>query len=343
MTLIVRQASLFLMVTLIAGCSTKADKKPQSDPVKVKTIRIQKAPLPNQLSYSGTIEPDNTADIGFAVAGTVNNVNVQEGDQVQQGQLLASIDATEYNNALAIANASLEQAEDMYHRLNDLYQKGSLPAKDYIEIKSKLAQAQANKSINAKHIADSKLYAPISGIITARKIEKGSTAAPGIPAFTIIKTDIVTAKITVPESEVGAIRNGMDAKVYIATLEDTIPGKITIINPQADAVSRTYSVKIKLINSNKRLLPGMLTNVFINTGKAVNTISIPATAIVRDADDLTYVFVANEQHKAIRKRITAGLLTGSNEVVITSGLQEGDQLITNGQSHLKDGSVVIVE
>ncbi|WP_343670312.1 efflux RND transporter periplasmic adaptor subunit [Chitinophaga sp.] len=343
MTLIVRQASLFLMVTLIAGCGTKADKQPQSDPVKVKTIRIQKDPLPHQLRYSGTIEPDNTADIGFAVAGTVNNISVQEGDHVQQGQLLASIDATEYNNALAIANASLDQAEDMYRRLNDLYQKGSLPAKDYIEIKSKLAQAQANKSINAKHIADSKLYAPISGIITARKIEKGSTAAPGIPAFTIIKTDIVTAKITVPETEVGAIRNGMDAKVFIPTLDDTVHGKITIINPQADAVSRTYTIKIKLVNSNNRLLPGMLTAVFINTGKAINTISIPATAIVRDADDLTYVFIANDQHKAIRKRITAGLLTGSNEVIITNGLQEGDQLITNGQSHLKDGSTVTVE
>lgn len=343
MTLIVRQASLLLMVTLIAGCSTKADKKPQSDPVKVKTIRIQKDPLPQQLSYSGTIEPDNAADIGFAVAGTVNNISVQEGDHVQQGQLLASIDATEYNNALAIANASLEQAEDMYKRLNELYQKGSLPAKDYIEIKSRVAQAQANKSINAKHIADSKLYAPISGIITARKIEKGSTAAPGIPAFTIIKTDIVTAKITVPESEIGTIRNGMDTKVYIATLEDTLHGKIAIINPQADAVSRTYTIKIKLANSNNRLLPGMLTNVFINTGKTTNTISIPATAIVRDADDLTYVYITNEQHKAIRKRVTAGMLTGSNDVVITSGLQEGDQLITNGQSHLKDGSAVTVE
>ena len=343
MTLKSRQASLLILVTLLAGCGNSEQKPSQPAPVKVKITRIQKDPLPHQLQYAGTIEADNTADIGFAVAGTVNNIEVQEGDHVKQGQLLASIDATEYSNALAIANSSLEQAEDMYRRLNELYQKGSLPAKDYIEIKTKLAQAQANKSINAKHIADSKLYAPITGTITARKIEKGSTAAPGVPAFTIIKTDVVNARITVPESEVGAFRNGMDTKVYIPTLEDTIQGKISIINPQADAVSRTYSIKIKLPNKDNRLLPGMLSSVLVNTGKAVNTIAIPAMAIVRDADDITYVFITNDQHKAIRRRVTTGVITGNNAVVITSGLQEGDQVITGGQSHLKDGSDIIIE
>jgi RND family efflux transporter MFP subunit len=338
MTLIARQASFVLMISLITSCSSKEHKKPEAATVVVKTIRVQKAPLSHLLSYPGSIEPDNTADIGFAVPGTVSNIAVQEGDHVRQGQLLASIDDTEYSNALAIANASLEQAEDMYRRLNELYQKGSLPAKDYIEIKSKVAQAQANKSISAKRIGDSRLYAPIAGIITARKIERGSTAAPGVQAFTIIKTDVVTAKFTVPESEVGALRNGMDAKVYIPTLADTISGKIAIINPQADAVSRTYTIKIKIANADGRLLPGMLTSVYVSAVKPVNTIAIPATAIIRDADDITYVYVAKEGQQAIRKRVTTGALSGDNEVVITSGLSEGDLLITGGQSHLKDGS-----
>lgn len=343
MTLIARQASFVLMISLITSCSSKEPKKTGADAVVVKTMRIEKGPLSHSLNYPGSIEPDNTADIGFAVPGTVSSIMVQEGDHVRQGQLLASIDDTEYSNALAIANASLEQAEDVYQRLNGLYQKGSLPAKDYIEIKSKVAQAQANKRINEKRIGDSRLYAPIAGIITARKIEKGSTAAPGVPAFTIIKTDVVTAKFTVPESEVGALRNGMDARVYVPTLGDTIRGKISIINPQADAVSRTYTIKIKIGNADGRLLPGMLTSVYVNAEKAVDMIAIPATAIVRDADDVMYVFVANEGKKAIRKRVTTGVLSGGNEVVITSGLQEGDRLITGGQSRLKDGSDVKVD
>lgn len=330
---------LFIVI-LFTACGNKEEKKSQQTPVKVGILTIQRSNLPEELTYSGTIEPDNTAQIGFAVSGVINNVAVEEGQVVKQGQLLASIDATEYNNALAIASAGLEQAEDMYNRLNELYNKGSLPARDYIDVKTKLAQAKANKSINVKHISDSRLYSPISGIITEKKIEKGSTAAPGIPAFTIIKTDIVYAKISVPESEVGALKHGTEAGVFIRTLNDSITGKITIINPQADAISRTYSVKIQLNNNDGKLLPGMIADVSINTGRSINTITIPATAVVRDADNITYVFIANEQRKAVRKRITAGMLTGKNDIVVLEGLKDGEQVITAGQSTLKDGSVL---
>ncbi|WP_157305973.1 efflux RND transporter periplasmic adaptor subunit [Chitinophaga tropicalis] len=340
MSVILRPASLIFLIAFCSSCGHKEEKQTSQVPVKVSISTIQRNDMPQIFSYSGTIEPDNTAQVGFAVSGIINGIYVQEGQLVKQGQLLATIDATEYSNALAIANAGLEQAEDLYARLNGLYEKGSLPAKDYIDIKTKLAQAKANKSINAKHIADSRLYAPITGIITEKKIEKGSTAAPGIPAFTIIKTDLVYARMSVPESEIGALQPGTVAKVFVPTLNDTITGKVSIINPQADAVSRTYIVKIKLDNSTNRLLPGMLTDISIVTGRQQAAIAIPATAVVRDADDLTYVFVANGENKAIRKRISTGRLTGASQVVITEGLNEGDKLITAGQTQLKDGSAI---
>lgn len=331
-------AFVFFSLLILAGCNTRQEVPPKPAPVKVTVQQVQQNNRLQEFSYSGSIEPENIAQVGFAVAGVVNNIAVQEGQTVSQGQLLAGIDPTEYSNALSIANAGLEQAEDMYNRLNDLYQKGSLPAKDYVDIKTKLAQAKANKSINAKHIADSRLYAPMSGIITAKLIERGSTAAPGIPAFTIVKTGIVYAKVAVPESEVGKLKTGMIAKVYVPTLGDTVEGKIHIINPQGDAVSKTYAVKILLNNSNRKLLPGMIANVTITPGNKKDVISVPATAVVRDADDITYVFVANPQNKAVRKRITAGAITGNQDILVKDGLSTGDKIIIAGQSRLKDGT-----
>jgi len=340
MSMMLRQVPFFFIAILVAGCASQEVKTPQQTTVKVNVLKIQREDQQQELSYSGTIEPDNTAEIGFAVPGIVNNITVEEGQVVKQGQLLASIDATEYSNALAIASAGLEQAQDMYNRLNDLYEKGSLPAKDYIDIKTKLAQAKANKLISAKHIADSRLYAPITGIVTAKKIERGSTAAPGIPSFTIVKTDMVYAKAAVPESEVGALKHGTQAVVFIPTLNDSISGKVTIINPQADATSRTYAVKIKLPNNNGHLLPGMLADIKMNTSNKVSVISIPATAVMKDADGVNYVFVVNGQQKATRKRITVGALTGKNEVVITTGLMGGEQVVIAGHTNLKDGTAV---
>lgn len=329
---------LILMVVQIS-CS-KEEKKSEPVAVKVDIQKISKSKYPQELTYTGTIEPENTAQVGFSLPGVINHIAVEEGQTIKEGQLLASIDATEYQNALSIANASLEQAEDLFNRLNGLYEKGSLPAKDYIDIKTKVTQAKANKSINSKHIQDSRLVAPIAGIITSKLIERGSVAAPGVPAFVIVKTDIVYVRITVPETEVGALKKGMEAHVFIPTIGDTLKGKVTIINPMADAISKTYTVKIKLINSNGQLLPGMLATTKINTGKHVEVVSVPATAVVRDADAITYLFVSNAENKAIRKRIKIDKITGENQLIV-EGLQEGDRVVVKGQSRLKEGSTLI--
>lgn len=328
---------IFLAGSVVMGCGAKKEEEVKAVPQKVTVYQVNTAEQPQVLSFSGTIEPENIAQVGFAVPGVINHIAVEEGQYVQQGQLLASIDATEFSNALAIANAGLEQAEDMYRRLNGLYEKGSLPAKDYIDIKTKVAQAKAQKSISAKHIGDSKLYAPMSGIVSGKMIERGSAAAPGVPAFTLVKTDMVYMRVSVSESEVGAVKPGTAASIFIPTLQETLEGKISIVNPQADAVSKTYSVKIKLPNKNGYLLPGMIAEAKISTGRNVNTITVPARAVVRDADDITYVFVASQQKKAVRKRITASALSGKNEVVVSDGLQQGDQVIIGGQTRLKDG------
>lgn len=332
--------SVIALALLSASCSNKNEgvEKPQA--VKVNVQKIQKVDKLQELNYSATIEADNTAQISFAVPGTVNNVAVNEGQTVKNGQLLASIDATTYSNALQIANLSYEQSADTYKRLNQLYVKGSLPEKDYIDIQTKLAQSAANKRISAKQIADTRLYAPMTGIITHRFIEKGSTAAPGIPAFSIIKTDMVYAKITVPESEVGILKQGMTANVFIPTLNDSIKGKISIINPQADDKSKTFTIKIKIDNGSQKLLPGMLAYVKVNPMKTEKVIVIPATAVIRDADDITYVYVTNNNKTVIRKRITVGSITGMQEIIIKDGLSENDIIVTAGQSRLKDGAQV---
>ncbi|WP_316839065.1 efflux RND transporter periplasmic adaptor subunit [Pedobacter gandavensis] len=324
---------------LLVSCQNQETQKAAPAPVKVTILEVSSSDSPVELSYSGTIEAENTAQIGFAVPGTINHVAVQEGQFVKKGQLLASIDATEYSNALAIANAGLQQAEDLYNRLTELYKKGSLPAKDYIDIQTKVAQAKASKRISAKHIADSKLYAPISGIISAKLVEMGSTAAPGVPAFTIVKTDFVYAKIAVPETEVGNMKMGKTAKVFVPTLNETINGQISIINPQAEASTRAYAVKVKLNNNSQQLLPGMIANVQIAQQKGLQkSISVPASAIVRDADGLTYVFLSNPQQKAIRKRISPGNITGNDAIIIKEGLVDGDKVVIAGQTRLKDGS-----
>lgn len=316
------------------------EKTPPVKAVNVNVLEIKKNSHFQEFKYSGTIEPENTALVSFAVPGVIDNIVVEEGQFVKQGQLLAHIDDTEYRNALIIAMATLRQAEDLYSRLNSLYEKGSLPEKDFIDIQTKVAQAKANKEIYSKHIRDSRLVAPITGIITRKMIERGSTVAPGVPAFQIVKTDKVYARVAVPESEVGVLGKGMASGVFVKTLNETFNGKVNIINPQADPVAKTYEVKVKLDNASGKLLPGMIANVSIRTGKNVDVITVPAKAIVHDADDVAYVFVTNDQNKAVRKRVEVKGITGENQIIVT-GLNIGDKVVVEGQSRLKEGILLV--
>jgi len=326
------------MVVLLTNCSDKKEVIQRNAIPKVEVRELISTQENENLSYSGTIEADNIVLLGFSIPGRVSKVLVQEGQKVKKGQLLASVDAVTFQSAFEIAKAGLEQANDNFKRLKSLYEKGSLPERDFIAVKVSVAQANANSKIAAKNLADTKLYAPFSGTITAKMIEIGATAAPGLPAFTIMKTDKVFAKAAITESEISKLKIGEGATVIIPSINKTVSGKVTIINHSADAITRTFNVKVKLDNSDYSILPGMISNIKIETNNSLDVLTIPSNAVVRDPDDIIYAYVLRGE-KAKRQRISVSSFKGK-EVIVTSGLQLGDKVIVAGQRNLKDGQTV---
>jgi multidrug efflux pump subunit AcrA (membrane-fusion protein) len=137
----------FSLLLSLAGCDINKEKtKPVEMALKVITKNIKLEGQPETLSYSGTIDADNTVSLGFSVSGRVNLANVKEGQHVHTGELLATVEAVEYQNAVLLAQAGLDQAEDNFKRLNELHEKGSLPERDFItakiSLKAELTKAQ---------------------------------------------------------------------------------------------------------------------------------------------------------------------------------------------------------
>ncbi|SDX23941.1 RND family efflux transporter, MFP subunit [Lutibacter oricola] len=330
-----------LVITSLIFFISCSEKKKETKEKKIHKVEITKITSNTQkeiLTYSGTIEADNTVSLGFMTSGRVSNILVQEGVKVRKGQLLANIDATSYKNAFDIANAGLELANDNFNRLKQLYDKGSLPERDFIAVKVAVAQANANKNLAAKNLTDTKLYAPFSGMITQKLTEVGAIAAPGVPAFTIMKTDKVYATASISESEISKLKIDSDAMVEIPSMKKTFQGKVAIINHSADALTRTFTVKIRLDNSESQLLPGMISNININTNNMQNIIAIPANTVLRDANNISYVYVV-QNNTAIKKRVTIGNFTGNN-VIVTDGLSTNDVLVSKGYTNIKDGQEV---
>ena len=292
---------------------------------------------------SGSLEADKTAPLSFLVSGKVDRVYVDEGDHMKKGQLLALVESDDYKSNLEIAEAGLLRAQDAYDRYQPLYKEGAFAEKNFIELKAALAQAMASCDIARKKLKDTKLFTPIPGIVGLKNIEVGQMITPEVPVFTIVKTDTIFARVSVPESEIGKVELGQEAEVTVPALEDrNVNGKVRLIGAMADPQSRTYTVKIELVNPDYILRTGMIVQAKIITDRKIDILTVPGKAIVRDADNLTYVFTAAaDSDKALRRRVFPGSVY-QTEIEIKEGLAPGDYVIIGGQHRLTDGASITI-
>jgi len=333
---------LFALILTIVSCTKKESNLAEpTNAIRVKSEVVKKVMVSNPKSYSATVEPEQVATIGFSVPGTVTGVFVKEGQKVQVGQQLAQLDNQEFSNAYQIATASYDQVVDLYNRFTKLYEKGSLPERDYLDIKTKLAQAKASKNISAKQLNDANLKASFSGVVTMKSVEKGMVIAPGQPLLTVANLNEVFAKINVPESEINQFKKGQQAKLYIASLQKEFEGIIDLVNPQADPLTRAYMVKVRIKNSDLQILGGMLGDVWL-TDTQTEQIIIPASAVHKGENGVTNVYVLDGSSSGvIKKRVKVSNVRGANELVIQSGLELGERIVIHASSKLYEGAAIV--
>lgn len=290
---------------------------------------------------SGDIEASRSANVGFQVPGRVVRVWPEEGDFVQAGQPLAQLDTTQYKLQLVMASAAARQAEDQFKRLQQMNQAQGIAPADFVKIETGLEQARAQQALVRDNLANTQLVAPISGTVAHRGIEVGEQAAPGMPVFTIIATDPIQVRAGVPEAEIGRIKFGQTVEIRVPALPNNkFYGQVRLVGVAADPTSRTYSVKISVPNPRRLLRPGMIAEARIKQDSQVVAFTIPATAVVRDADGATQVFIYNPAEKKVfARRITVGTMYGK-EVEVTSGLNDKDLVVVGGQHRVREGAKV---
>lgn len=340
-------ASALLLTSSVASCRSNNDtaqaappNTAKQAPVLVTVQPVQQVAQQQPVAVSGALEADKTVDLGFLVAGRVSRVNVEEGGRVRAGQVLASLDAASYQFALNATNATLARAQDEYSRLKIMFDRGSLTASDFDKARTAVAQARAQQQQAAKNVRDTRLIALISGQLARRGTDPGEVVGQGIPLFTVVSDGRIVMRAAVPEAEVGEVRTGLTAQVTVPALDSTFTGQLTSVGAVADPASRTYPVKINLANSTGQLRPGMIAEATIASSKRVQVLTIPGEAVVRDPNQLTYVFVADPQRRqAFRRRVQVGAVYDSG-VAITSGLQPRELVVVGGQERLRDGVAV---
>jgi RND family efflux transporter MFP subunit len=348
---------LGLIISLTA-CSSDKNKQIKSDAVPVIVGKVQKVQEHKTILVSGTVStPDSPAEVSFLVSGKVIFVGPREGDYVKKGQLLASLDPTDYQLALSASAAKVEQArvaflraEDEYGRMKFLYESKSLAANDFEKFKAafdgtrhQLEEAIAGEQLSRKHLSDATLHALISGYISKRLIETGDTASVGRPVFEIVELDTVEANVGIPETDVHLVRIGQKVSIRFPALPgQSFEGIVRIINVSADPGTRTYMTRIRVPNPKHVMKIGMVAEAKIVGDKMISMMTLPGEAIVRDEQGATMVFVYfPEQQRVYSKRVKIGAFRGT-ELEIKEGLSGSESIVIAGQDHLRDGMTVTI-
>jgi RND family efflux transporter MFP subunit len=367
-------ASIYFLLIACAliGCES-AQKAPEKPPIPVTVTEVQEYSGPEGVTYSASIVPYDQVNVAFKSAGYVTSIlqrkgvdgrerNLQQGDWVKKGEVLARVRESDYQHAveqykghLEQAQAAAEKSKEDFARAEALYNANAMTQSDYDAAKAQndssqgsVMAAQATVAQAQQSLSDCELRAPTDGQILSRNIELGALVGTGTTGFTMGDTKRVKAVFGIPDTVLASVTLGKRQGIQTETYQQEFYGQVTAIAPQADQKSRTFQVEVTVPNSNDLLKSGMVATLDLGQAKLTKSaLVVPLGAIVSAPSGSNKVFsvfvVLRDGDKDVaRQRIVQPGMTYGDMVSITKGLSPGDRVISNGATLVNDGQVVRV-
>ncbi|MFC1784251.1 efflux RND transporter periplasmic adaptor subunit [Candidatus Neomarinimicrobiota bacterium] len=362
-TLLIISFSMFL---INCGGKNKTEET-KTARIAVNVAEVKSQDIQGVLGFFGNIEGEQSVKVFSTMPNRVTNIYVEIGDRVIKGQLLATINADKISDAVTQAEAGLEATQSQYNtteaefqRVQKLFDENVVSQSHYDAVKtqrdaakSAVKQMKAALSAAKSQYQDTRIASPISGVVSMKNYELGDMAAPQMPFFEIVDMDPIKVSINVIERYLGLITPGLDAVITVNGYPGaTFSGKVSIVNPTLDSMTRTANAEIIIDNKDLKLKPGMFANVEVITEEKINVPVIPDYAIIEKTTlDYTegsistgkvkiekFVFTVQDSI-ALKKQIKTGI-SHNNLVEVLSGLEPGETLVTQGQHILLDSSLV---
>ncbi|SFC35740.1 membrane fusion protein, multidrug efflux system [Polaromonas sp. OV174] len=324
----------------------------------------QQATIPVVLEALGTVTPQASVKVRPQVSGTMDKVLFKEGQMVRAGDLLATIDPRQFEMALLQASgqrqrdeAQLSSARVTLQRYQTLLAQDSIARQD-VDTQAALVKQlegtvvidKANEGAAKLNLGYTKVIAPVSGRVGLRNVDVGnvvsSSDANGIALITqIAPIDVVFA---VPQDQAGELQRitGSGTVMKVSALDRTRSttldtGVFASLDNQVDTTTGTVKAKARFANSQQALFPSQFVNVQLLVKSIENAVVVPVTAL-RHGSNGDYVYVVNvAEHTVSLRPVTRGQASGE-KIVIATGLQAGEQVITEGADRLKDGARVVL-
>ncbi len=312
--------------------------KEQAINVQAITLKLESAK--NDISYPGTFEPNKETKISADIQGKINSVLIDVGSYVRKGQTLIQLDNALLKLQLQTAEIQIEGLEADVKRYTILSNADAIQGVQLEKSELALKSAMVQRATLIEQINKTSIVAPFGGIVTAKLTEEGAFAALGIPLLQI--TDISTLKFTVnvPEQELSQFKtNQIFSLAADAYPETKLSGKVIMTGSKAN-MGNSFPVQFSVNNiTDLKIKSGMFGQVQVKADIEEHHIIIPASAVV--GTNIQPQVYAVRNGKAILQNVNISSRI-QNKVLVSSGLTEGDIIITNGFINLFDGANVSI-
>ena len=349
--------AVFFAVALVA-CS--GNKPPPPDAaVPVDTAKVIKKTVPDLIEAPGSVEPIDTVAVKSLVDGQLLEAHVKDGDEVKKGELLFKIDPRPAQATLAQTEAALAKdaaARDLAKAQLDRYEpvatKGFISADQMQQYRTAYAAAAASVKVDQANVEATKLtlgytdiFAPIDGRAGRILVQAGNLvkANDTQPLLTINRISPIYVNFSIPGSYVDRVRNSQSKgtlPVYALGegIDGRIDGQMSFIDNAVDPATNTVKLRATFPNADERLWPGEFVNITLTLGTDTNALVVPDAA-VKAGPNGTYVFLIKPDSTAEQRSVKVARSV-NGESMISDGLAENDEVVTDGQSRLINGTKV---
>ena len=336
---------LIIATALIAGCADDGDA---SAPKPLRLVRIHTASLQSPAEwreFPGQVEAAQTADLAFRVPGKVTAINVREGSDVVEGQVLATLDDTDYRIQLRSREAEYDKAKADFERGEKLLEQHLIARADFEKLRAQEASALAALTTAQQNVSYTKLVAPFAGVIATRYVENYEDVTTQRPILTLQDISTLHVKVDLPESLVIRVARHSAANVFAILPgypDRQIPLEKIAVSTEADPSTHTFSVTFNMPTiEGLTVLPGMSVAVRGRPPEADSTpvVMVPTQSVV-ETNEGRFAYVVNTQDGVTgvieQRQITTGEVSAEG-IVIVSGIEPGDRVVSAGMSKMSEG------
>jgi membrane fusion protein, multidrug efflux system len=336
-------AAALVIVLILAYNKSKLEAgivKERNEVHSVTVAEVKYEKIQSKLSYAGLTEAQNDVELISETTGKVEKVFVENGSRVSTGSMIVKVDDQILQANYRLAEAALDKAKLDLSRFESLVKEGNISTSDLENSRIAHKNAEAQFVLAKKYLSNATIQSPINGIVVNRYVNIGSTVAPGTAVANIVDISKLKIKINIPERDIVKIKVNQTAFVTCTLYPDKeLQAKVKSISVKADE-SHNYSVELIIDNSKNTLSAGMYVDVSFSFSTSQQVLSIPRISLTGGVKNPKVFVIKN--NNALQRNLLVGDEIG-DRLIVLEGISEGEQVVTEGQNILQDGSTVIIK